>query len=408
MAEYTYTGVDRSGRKVTGQLNAPTEGELRMILRGQGIRPTKIQRSGAVQKTGVGELFKKGGISVPTEILVAFTRQLHVLIGSGIPLVQALEILQEQANNASMKIVLASVREKVSAGSYLWESLSAYPKVFPKLFIALVRAGEASGSLDQMLKRLSRYIEDADRLNKQLKSAMMYPIIVMIIAVGVIALMLIFVIPKFEEMLTQAGQELPAPTKFVIDLSHFMVNNIIVIVVGTTTAIFLLIRYLSSDEGRALRDRVLFTAPLFGQLMQKGGVARFSRTMQTLLASGVNLIDAIDICKATIDNAVLEAAVSKIKAEIEAGKPLGVVVGKLGVFPKMAVQMISVGESTGALDKMLEKVADFYESEVETVIQGLTKLIEPFILVFLGGTVGGLMIAMYLPIFKMAGGAEGQ
>jgi type IV pilus assembly protein PilC len=305
-----------------------------------------------------------------------------------------------------MKGIISTLKEKVSSGTYFWEALSGYPKVFPKLYIALIRAGEASGSIDQMLKRLSRYLEDNERLRKMLKSAMMYPIIVVSIAVGVIALMLIFVIPTFEELLKTSGQELPGPTQFVITMSHMLVDNIVYILVGGGTAGYLVFRYIRSDEGRAFLDRALFRAPLFGDLMQKGGVARFSRTMQTLLSSGVNLIDAIDICKATIDNAVLEEAVGKIRADVEGGKTLGTVVAKLGVFPKMAIQMISVGESTGNLDKMLEKIADFYEEEVETIIGGLTKLIEPIMLVFLGTAVGGLMVAMYLPIFKLAGGAE--
>jgi len=320
-------------------------------------------------------------------------------------LVQGLEILTDQAGSVTLKNILLAVREKISQGGYLWESLSTYPNVFPKLYVALVRAGEASGALDQMLKRLARYLEDSDRLQKMLKSAMMYPIIVISIGVGVVALMLIFVIPKFEEMLTTAGQALPLPTQIVIDMSHFLVNNILFIIGGAGVGGYLARRYLKSTEGRALVDRITFRLPLFGPLAQKSGIAKFSRTLQTLLASGVNLIDAIEICKATIDNSVLEDAVSKIRSQIEAGKTLATVIASVGVFPKMAVQMIGVGESTGNMDRMLEKVADFYEGEVETLVGGLTKLIEPLVLVFLGGAVGGIMIAMYLPIFKMAGGA---
>jgi type IV pilus assembly protein PilC len=405
MAEFAYQGVDRAGKKVSGKLEAASEGDLRMALRAQGVRPTRISRGGG----GIVAKAARSGTTsggVPIDVLVTFTRQLQVLIGSGIPLVQGLEILIDQANNARMKAIITEIRDKVSSGSYLWQTIQAYPQVFPKLYVALIRAGEASGSMDQMLKRLSRYLEDADRLRKMLKSASMYPTIVISIGIGVIALMLIFVIPKFEELLKGSGQELPAPTQFVIDASHFLVGNALYLVVGGGVAFYLLRRYFRSDEGRAFRDRVLFRAPIFGVIMQKGGVARFARTMQTLLASGVNLVDAIDICKSTIDNAVLEAAVGTIRSEIEAGKTLGAVVSQLTVFPKMATQMISVGEQTGNLDQMLDKVADFYEAEVETLVAGLTKLIEPFVLVFLGGTVGGLMIAMYLPIFKLAGGAE--
>lgn len=405
MAEFQYQGVDKAGKKVTGKLEAPTEGDVRMMLRGQGVRPTRITRASAMN-TDIGALLRRGMSTVPIEVLVAFTRQLHVLIGSGIPLVQALEILGDQASHTTMRNVTLAIKEKVSQGSYLWEALSAYPQIFPKLYVALIRAGEASGAMDQMLKRLTRYIEDADRLQKMVKSAMMYPIIVISIGVGVVALMLIFVIPKFEEMLKGSGQELPYPTQLVINLSHFIAGNILYLIGGIVASVYLLGRYFKSPEGRAMRDRVLFHAPLFGSMMQKSGVARFSRTLQTLLTSGVNLIDAIDICKATIDNAVLEEAVGKIRSDVEAGKTLGMVISKIKVFPKMAVQMVMVGESTGNLDKMLERVAEFYESEVEMLVGGLTKLIEPFVLVFLGGTVGGIMIAMYLPIFKLAGGAE--
>lgn len=404
MPEFKFQGIDKAGKKVSGQIDVPHEGDLRMHLREQGIRPIKISKAGA--STTVAGLFGQGVLKVPIEALVIFTRQLQVLIGSGIPLVQGLEILLDQSSNVSLKIIIEAVREKISQGSYLWESLSAYPQVFPKLYIALIRAGEASGSMDQMLKRISRYLEDSDRLKKMVKSAMMYPIIVFSIGAGVVALMLIFVIPKFEEMLTSAGQELPGPTKLVIGMSHFLVNNIMTILGAVGFSIYIIRRYLNSTEGRALTDRILFRMPLFGPMSQKSGVARFARTMQTLLSSGVNLIDAIDICKATIDNAVLEDAVSKIRAEVEAGKTLGAVIAKLEVFPKMAVQMIGVGESTGNLDKMLEKVADFFESEVETLVGGMSKLIEPLVLVGLGGMVGGIMIAMYLPIFKLAGGTD--
>ena len=403
MAEFNYQGVDRAGKKVAGSLAAPTDGDLRMLLREMGVRPTKISLKSQARTSTVSNLTN---VKVPTDQVVNFTRQLQVLIGSGIPLVQALEILSDQAGKGPMRDIGIALRTRVSEGGYLWESLALYPKTFPKLYVALIRAGESSGSMDAMLKRLSVYLEEAEALQKMLKSAMMYPIIVMSIATGVIALMMIFVIPKFEVMLKGNNQELPMPTKFVINLSHFMINNIIFIIPGFILAVFLFKRFKSSDEGRIFLDRLGFKLPLFGPLAQKAGVARFSRTMQTLLMSGVNLIDAIDICKATIDNAVLEEAVGTIRAEIEQGKTLGAVFTKLPVFPKMAVQMISVGESTGALDKMLEKVADFYEAEVEVMVQGLTKLIEPLVLVVLGGTVGGIMVAMYLPIFKMAGGSE--
>jgi type IV pilus assembly protein PilC len=255
-----------------------------------------------------------------------------------------------------------------------------------------------------MLLRLGKYLENTEKLRRLVKGAMMYPAIVSSIGVGVIVLMMIFVIPKFEEILGQNHQEMPGPTQFVINASHFLIHNIVTLLVSIVTAAFLLVRFIKTEDGRKFFDRLLFRAPLFGSLAQKSGTAKFSRTMGTLLVSGVNLIDAIDICKATINNAVLEEAVGKVRDEVEAGKTLGFVLGKLNVFPRMAIQMISVGEATGSLDSMLDKVATFYEEEVESTVNSMSKLMEPIVIVVLGGSVGGMMIAMYLPIFKAAGG----
>ncbi len=400
MPDYQYSGVDKAGKKVSAKLQASNEGELRMILRSQGIRPTKVGKAGLANQD-LGALLK--GDSMPVETLVIFTRQFQVLISSGIPIVQALDILAEQQPDKRIKGVLVTMKDRVSAGNFLWEAMSTYPKIFPRLYISLIRAGEASGAIDSIMKRLSIYLEDADRLRKTIKGAMMYPIIVTCIGIGVVSLMMVFVIPKFEELLTNAGQALPVPTAVVIAISHFMIKNIIYIVGGVVAGVFSFNKFRKSKEGSAILDRLLFRAPLFGNLMQKAGIARFARTMQTLLASGVNLIDAIDICKATIGNAVLEQAVGTIRAEVENGRTLGSVVLGLKVFPVMATQMIAVGESTGNLDNMLGKVADFYEEEVETMVNGMTKLIEPLVIVVLGGTVGGLLVAMYLPIFQIAG-----
>ncbi len=412
MPEYRYEGVDRGGKKVSGALNAGSEGELRMSLRSQGVRPTRISSAGGGETQAREQSSRTtrapagaSGMSFKVIELVAFTRQLQVLIGSGVPLVQSLGILSEQASIPVVKKVAAALRDRVSTGAYFWESLSLFPRVFPKLYVSLIRAGESSGSIDQMLKRLTRYLEDTDRLIKMIKGAMFYPVMVVSIGVGVMAALLIFVIPKFEELLTGSGQALPAPTKFVIDASHGLVNNIGWIVGGLTVGGFLFLQFVRTEQGRGVIDRIAFRLPFFGGLVQKGGIARFSRTLQTLLASGVNLVDAIDICRATIGNVVMEDSVKSIRTEIETGKTLGAVIDKLPVFPKMAVQMISVGESTGNLDKMLEKVADYYEAEVEVMVSGISKMIEPLILVFLGGAVGGMLIAMYLPIFKLAGGA---
>src|SRR5581483_752110 len=264
MPEFAYQGVDKAGKRVSGKLNVPTEGDLRMALRGQGIRPVRISKVAGMNRDLGSMLSGKGGTSVPLEALVTFTRQLNVLITSGIPIVQGLEILFDQTANRNMKTIIGAMKERVAQGSYFWESLGQYPKAFPRLYVALVRAGETSGSIDQMLKRLSRYLEDANRLRKMVKGAMMYPTIVVSVGVGIIAMMLTFVIPKFEELLKSSGQELPGPTQFVLDLSHFMTHNIVYIVVGTITFIFLAIKFSKSPEGRATIDRVMFRAPIFG------------------------------------------------------------------------------------------------------------------------------------------------
>jgi type IV pilus assembly protein PilC len=401
MPDYQYEGVDRQGNRVKGKITAAGEGELRVVLRTQGVRPVRIAEVNLAQKD-LGEMMKSKNVS-QEEVLI-FTRQMQVLIGSGIPLTQALDILADQGGSKAFRSMCIGIKNKVSEGTFFWEALSAYPKAFPKIYLALIRAGESSGAMDQVLRRLTNYLEDADRLKKLLKSAMMYPAIVISVGVAVIIGMLTFVIPKFEELLKQNGTALPAPTQFVINASHFIRDNFMLLCGGIGVGAFVLAKFMQSPEGRVMRDRMFFRLPIFGPIMQKGGTARFTRTLSTLLNSGVNIMDAIDICKQTIDNAVLEDAVALVRPEIEQGKNLAYVFGQIDVFPKMAVQMMAVGENTGQLDRMLEKVADFYEAEVEILVGGLTKLIEPVILVFLGGTVGGLMIAMYLPIFKMGEG----
>jgi type IV pilus assembly protein PilC len=403
MPEYSYQGVDRAGKKVNGSLNVETEGALRMALRGQGIRPVKIAKVGAMN-TDLGAYFKKTGSTLTHEQLIIFTRQLQVLISSSVPLVQALDVLADQAIDKGTRAVISAIKEKVSGGAYLWEALMLFPKAFPRLYIALIRAGEASGSTDQMLKRLGRYLEDAARLKKMVKKASMYPAVVGVIGFGVIGLMLVVVIPKFESMLLTQGQKLPLPTQIVVNMSHFIQNNFAALAIGVVAAGYAIFRYVRSPEGKASLDRWLFDVPVLGAIMQKAGIARFARTMQTLLASGVNLIDAIDICRGTIDNAVIEDAITKIRHEVESGKTLGQVVSRIKAFPKMMVQMIMVGESTGNLDKMLDKVADFYEEDVDGAVDTLARLIEPVMLVVLGGLVGGMLIAMYLPVFQQAGG----
>ena len=408
MAEFNYVAVDRSGKKSEGKMEANNEGELRMALRNMGLRPTSIK--GGAEALDLGKVFNKmmgGQEKVPMDRLMNFIRQLHVMVTSGVPMVQSIELLHDQEADKGLKKILAESQERIKSGSFLWESFAAYPHVFERVFVSLIRAGESSGTLDIMLKRVGKYLENAYRLQKLIKSSMTYPIAVVCIAGGVVGLMLTVVIPKFEEMIVGTGGTLPAPTQFVINLSHFMVNNLVFIIGASAAAFYFGKTYSKTPEGHIAIQKAMMKVPLFGNLIIKSGVARFSRTLSTLLASGVPMVDSLEICRTAADHIAFEDAVGEIKREVELGSTVANAMARQKVFPKMATQMTSVGENTGNMDKMLEKVADFYEDEVESAIQNMMKLIEPFMLVFLGGVVGGLMIAMYLPIFQMAGNAGG-
>ncbi len=406
MAEFLFTAADRNGKKTEGKIDAANEGELRMMLRSQGLRPIKISRPGMGQ-VDLGKAFSGlmgGNERVAPERLLNFIRQLQVMLNSGVPLVQSLDLLHEQESPGTLKRILLNTKEKIKEGSFLWESLAAYPKVFERVFVALIRAGESSGSLDVMLKRIGKYLENSFRLKRLIKSSMMYPAIVLVIAIGVVSLMLLVVIPKLEDMIVSTGGELPWITQKVINLSHGMKDNFFVIIAGLAIIIYLVRSYIKSPEGRVVYQKMLLSMPLFGDLIVKSGVAKFCRTMSTLLISGVPMVDAIEICKNSSEHIAFEDAAGEIKKDVETGSSFASAMIRQKIFPKMASQMAAVGENTGSMDKMLEKVADFYEEEVESAVQGMMKLIEPIMLVVLGGLVGGLMIAMYLPIFQMAGG----
>lgn len=405
MPEFNYVGTDRDGNKVSGKMDVPSEGELRMILRAQGVRPTQVSKV-SLLNADLGLILRGGVRVVPRDILVTMTRQLQVLINSGVPLVQALSILSEQVPDPSTQTIVLSVREKVSSGSFFWEALAAYPQSFSKIYIALIRAGESSGSLDVMLDRLSIYLEKAEKLRKLLKSAMFYPLMVTSIGVSVISIIMIFVIPRFESMIKSMGSQMPPATQALIDTSRYMAANWYWLFGAVFAVIYLLKKYATSNEGREIFDRVAIRLPMFGELIKKAAIARFSRTMSTLLSSGVNIVDAIEVAQSTMNNAVIEGALRDLRASIEEGKTMGMVLSQIDIFPKMAVQMVTVGESTGNLDQMLGKTADFYEDEVETMVSGLSKLIEPIILVVLGGAVGGIMICLYLPLFTMGAGVK--
>jgi type IV pilus assembly protein PilC len=339
--------------------------------------------------------------------LVVFTRQFATMIDSGLPLVQCLDILAGQQENKTFKDILFKVKESVEGGSTFADSLAKHPKAFDELFVNMVAAGEVGGILDTILNRLAAYIEKAMKLKKKVKGAMVYPATIMSIAVIVVGVILIFVIPTFAKMFADFGGDLPGPTKFVIALSNICKNYFFVFIILAVAARFAFVKYYATPKGRKMVDDLLLKAPIVGPLIRKVAVAKFTRTLGTMISSGVPIMDGLEIVAKTAGNKVVEEAVYKVRQAISEGKTMAEPLAACGVFPPMVVQMISVGEATGAMDTMLNKIADFYDDEVDDAVGALTSMMEPLLMVFLGTAVGGLVIAMYLPIFKIAGTVAG-
>jgi type IV pilus assembly protein PilC len=333
-----------------------------------------------------------------------FARQFSTMIDAGLPIIQCLEIFTNQQENVSFKKMLKDIKETVEGGATLADALKKYPKHFDNLFVNMVAAGEAGGILDIILRRLSAYMEKAAKLKSQIKGAMVYPIVTMIIALVVVAVILIFVIPVFQEMFDTMGGSLPTPTQIVVNMSEFAQHNIHYAIGAIILFVIAFKKLYGTEKGRAFFDSLSLKLPIFGVLLRKVAVAKFTRTMGTMLSSGVAILEALDIVAKTAGNKTIEDAIYKVRSGISEGRTMADPLSESGVFPPMVCQMIAVGESTGALDSMLEKIADFYDEEVDQAVENLTALIEPFMLVFLGTVIGGLVVSMYLPVFKMAGG----
>jgi type IV pilus assembly protein PilC len=403
MAKFTWEGTTRAGEKRRGVIEADSRAIVEDRLRGDNITIQSVKREG-----GLGDINIQIGTGVTSKDLQIFTRQLATMIDAGLPLVQCLDILANQSENKSFKKILSSVKNSVEQGATFSDALRKHPKVFDELYVNLVGAGEIGGILDTILNRLAVYIEKAVKLKGQLKSAMYYPIGILVVAVGVIAVMLIKVIPTFEGLYRDMGNaQLPAPTRVVIGISHSFLNQWYIFA-GTIFALVVGIPAVRrTDGGREATDRMLLRAPIVGPVLRKIVVARFTRTLGTLLSSGVPILDALDICARTAGNRVVQAGILRAKEKISEGHDMAGPLAESRVFPTMVVQMIGVGEQTGAMDQMLQKIADFYEEEVDAAVSGLTSLIEPVMMAFLGVVVGGLIIAMYLPIFNLAGNISG-
>jgi type IV pilus assembly protein PilC len=396
MAKFTWEGTGRAGEPRTGTMEAADENAVMNRLRADQITVKKVRRARA-------EINLKIGTGVGPNDLKLFTRQLAVMIDAGLPLVQALDILANQTENPHFAKILQSVKSSVEQGATFSDALKKHPKVFDDLYVNLVAAGEVGGILDAILNRLATYIEKNVKLKNQLRSAMIYPAAIFVVAIGVIAVMLLKVIPKFEEMYQAfPGAKLPGPTKFVLKLSHNFIDAWYYIVGGVTAFFVLFGAAMRTEGGKDVLHATVLRVPLIGGVIRKIVVARFTRTLGTLLSSGVPILDALEICARTSGNRVVTRAILHARAKISEGSDMAGPLLETNVFPPMVVQMIGVGEQTGAMDQMLQKIADFYEEEVDVAVAGLTSLIEPVMMAFLGVVVGGLLIAMYMPIFELA------
>ena len=399
MPVYQWVGKNRLNKVQKGEMEALSEAAVRASLVRQKIAPTRI-------KPKPKDLFANISFLQPTvkeKDIILFARQFSTMIDAGLPIIQCLDILHTQQANTTFKKVLKKIKESVEGGATMAEALKEFPKHFDSLFVNMIAAGEAGGILDTILRRLAAYMEKAARLKARVKGAMTYPLATLAIAIIVLAVILVFVIPVFEEMFADFGSELPAPTQFVVFLSDMVKSKILYIIGAAILFGFAFKKYYATEKGRDTADSLVLKLPVMGMLLRKVAVAKFTRTMGTMLTSGVAILEALDIVAKTAGNRSVEKAIYNVRSGISEGRTMADPLTESGVFPPMVCQMISVGESTGALDAMLEKIADFYDEEVDQAVENMTALIEPIMLVFLGVTIGGLVIAMYLPIFKMAG-----
>lgn len=405
MAKFSWSGRTRDGKTIKGDMEASSEGAVGALLRRQGVMPVRIKQRGG----GLDMEIKIPGMEkkVTTKDLVVFTRQFATMIDAGLPLIQCLDILSTQQENKTFKKALEQVKDDVESGSTFAEALGKHPKIFNELYVNLVAAGEVGGILDTILNRLAAYIEKALKLKKQVKSAMTYPTTIIGIAFVVIAVILIFVIPAFEKMFADFGGALPMPTQVVINISNFVQDYVLVIIGSIIFAVVGTKKIYATQKGREQIDHWALKAPVFGILIRKVAVAKFSRTLSTMISSGVPILDGLEIVQKTAGNRTVEKAISQVRESISEGKTIAEPLKESGVFPPMVCQMIEVGEQAGALDAMLSKIADFYDDEVDDAVGNLTAMMEPLLMLFLGTTVGGLVIAMYLPIFKLAGTVGG-
>lgn len=398
MTTYVWTGRTRTGEDAKGEIEAKSEADVISKLRAQNIQPSNVKKKPAQFKLP----FAIGG-SVTNKELVIFTRQFATMIDAGLPLVQCLDILASGEPNKNFQRIIYSVKSEVEQGSTFASALNRHSRVFDELYVNLVAAGEVGGILDSILNRLAVYIEKSVKTARKVKSAFTYPVAILVVAILVVMLLLWKVIPTFENMFISMGNaDLPKPTQMVIDASRWFGANWYWVIIATVLGVVGFRSFYNSAWGRMKFDQLLLRLPLFGTLSKKAAVAKFTRTLGTLVAAGVPILDGLEIVSRTAGNKVIEKAIMRVRDQISEGRTMAEPLAEANIFPSMVVQMIGVGEATGAMDTMLNKIADFYEEEVDAAVDALTSLLEPIMMVFIGGIVGGILIAMYLPIFTVA------
>jgi type IV pilus assembly protein PilC len=406
MGKFKYSGMREDGKRIEGEIEGETLKEVKKLLRRQGVRPSRIIAPSALE-IDLGQWMVDKGLAQPFKLmdLMRFTRQLAILINAGVPIMECLEILYKQEKNLFFKKTIKNVAGQVEGGKSLYDALM-FTKSFDKLYCNLIRAGESAGILDGILNKLAEFLEKQDKLRKQVKGALTYPTIVVVIGILVLWGLMTFIVPQFVGMLKESNQAIPAVTQFVIDVSNFFQNYTLLMIPFLVAGLMLFINFIKTREGKLAWDRFLMKAPLFGELVIKANLGSFTRTLSTMLSAGVPILDALDICIETLDNQQIAKDFTAVRKAVTEGKSITEPLGRIKYFPELVVQMIKVGESTGNLDTMLLKVANVFEEEVGEVVANLTKLIEPLILVVLGGMIAVVLIAMYLPVFMAAGGAD--
>lgn len=395
MASFTYTARDAQGQLKSATLDAPNKDDAMAQLKAKKLTVIKIDEGGRKKKTG----------PIGMRDIVIFTRQFSTMINSGLPLVQALDILSEQSENPNLKAVAKEVVFDVSSGSTMADALAKHPRAFTELYVNMVAAGEVGGILDTILMRLAVFMEKNDALVRKVKGAMIYPGVIMSVAGIAITVLLVFVIPTFQRMFASANIALPLPTRIVIGMSHILKTYWYMFILVIGGVVFAFRRYNATPNGKLVIDRLMLRAPILGDVLRKSAVSRFTRTLGTLISSGVSILDGLEITAKTSGNRVIQDAIMESRASIAGGETIAAPLKRSNVFPPMVLSMISVGESTGGLDEMLTKIADFYDEEVDAAVSGLLAMMEPLMIVFLGVVVGGMVIAMYLPIFDMVNAA---